>query len=117
MNELQKRVAQVVGVVLTLVGILGFFAGNNLLGFGINPLHNGVHFLTGLIGLWAGFASGGYAIKYNQWLGVVYFLVAILGFVAVSFMEKLLHVNFADNLLHLVLGIILAGVGFGVKDS
>ena len=118
MNDTLKILAQVVGVVLTVVGIVGFFTDGNLLVFGVNGLHNVVHLLTGVIGLWAGFSGGGdYAQQYNKWLGVVYVLVAVLGFVAVGFMETLLNVNMADNILHLVLGVVLAGVGFGMKSS
>ncbi len=117
MNGLQTTVARIVGIVLTLVGILGFFADGSLVGFGINPVHNVVHLVTGLIGLWAGFGASGYAMRYNQWLGIVYILVAVLGFVAMGFMETLLNINFADNLLHIVLGVVLAGVGFGMKDA
>lgn len=117
MANVQKTVAQIVGVVLTLVGLLGFFMGPNLFGFTVNGLHNVVHLVTGLIGLWAGFSKGGeYAQGYNKWLGVVYLLVAVLGFVAPALMVSLLNGNSADNFLHLVLGLVLAGVGFGAKN-
>ena len=115
--NVQKTLAQVVGVVLTLVGLLGFFMGDNLFGFAVNAPHNVVHLLSGLIGLWAGFSKGGeYAQAYNKWLCVVYILVAVLGFVAADFMASLLAINTADNFLHLVLGLVLAGVGFGAKS-
>lgn len=109
----QKLLTQVVGVVLTLAGVAGFFSGNSLLGFGINAAHNVVHLVTGLLGLWAGFGSGDYSVKYNQWLGIVYVLVAVLGFVGLL---GFLNVNAADNWLHLVIGVVLAGVGYGVKE-
>ena len=42
-RDLQQFLAQVVGAVLTLVGVAGFLTGGTLLIFGINPLHNVVH--------------------------------------------------------------------------
>lgn len=113
----QKILALVVGAVLTLVGVVGFFTGKTLLVFGINPLHNIVHVATGILGLSAGFSeSASYSVQYNKWLGVVYVIVAVLGFAAPDLMTSLLNVNVADNILHLVLGVVLAGVGFGAKS-
>ena len=110
-RDLQQLLAQVVGAVLTLVGVAGFLTGGTLLIFGINPLHNVVHLLSGVLGLAAGFyASGLWARSYNQRLGVVYLLVTVLGFVAPALAASLLAINSADNFLHLVLGIVLAGV-------
>lgn len=116
-KDTQKVLTQVVGVVLTLVGLVGFFTGETLLVFGINPLHNIVHLLTGVLGLAAGFSqSATYPMQYNRWLGVIYLIVALLGFVAPGLMTSLLNVNAADNILHLALGVVLAGVGFGAKS-
>jgi hypothetical protein len=115
---IQKTIAQVVGVVLTLVGVAGFFSGGSLFGFQVNALHNIVHLVTGLIGVWAGFTAGGvHSRAYNKWLGVVYIVVALLGFLAPGLMLSILAINTADNFLHLVIGVVLAGVGFGVKEE
>jgi hypothetical protein len=46
-----------------------------------------------------------------------YLLVTALGFVAPALTASLLAINPADNFLHLVLGIVLAGVGFGVPSK
>jgi len=116
-NETQKLLAQTVGVVLTLVGVAGFFVTDTLLIFGINPLHNVVHLASGVLGLVAGFyAAGKFSVDFNKWFGVVYLLVALLGFVGVGFVVNLLNINMADNWLHLALGLGLAGVGFGVGE-
>jgi glucose uptake protein GlcU len=111
----QQPLAQVVGAVLTLVGVAGFVTGGTLLIFGINALHNVVHLVSGVLGLAAGFYAGGqWARYYNQGFGVIYLLVTALGFVAPALTASLLAINSADNFLHLALGIVLAGVGFGV---
>ena len=112
----QQLLARAVGAVLTLVGVAGFFTGGMLLVFGINPLHNVVHLVTGVLGLTAGFSAGGQrARQYNQVLGVVYLLVTALGLAAPALTARLLAINPADNFLHLALGIVLTVVGFGVS--
>jgi len=118
MADIQKTLTQIAGVVLTLIGIIGFFIGDSLIGFGINTLHNIIHLLTGAIGLWAGFGkSVKNAIGYNEWAGITYIVLAVLGFVIPAQMEILFNINMADNLFHLVLGVVLSGVGFGVKSG
>ncbi|MBI3457005.1 MAG: DUF4383 domain-containing protein [Candidatus Rokubacteria bacterium] len=114
----QQPLAQVVGAVLTLVGVAGFFTGGTLLIFGINALHNVVHLVSGVLGLAAGFYTGGqWARYYNQGFGIIYLLVTALGFVAPALTASLLAINSADNFLHLALGLVLAGVGFGVLSK
>ena len=109
---MQKMLAQVVGVVLTVVGVAGFFVSDTLLGFGINTLHNLVHLVTGLLGVWVGFSANEYVKQYNSYLGIVYLLVGIVSLVTGEWLVALLNSNMADNVLHLVLGVVLAGVGF-----
>lgn len=102
--------AKVIGVVLLLVGILGFFMGDMVLGlFQVNTLHNLVHLVTGAIFAWAGFSSGAPVKKVNQWLGVIYVLVGVIGFFA---LQDLLMLNAADNWLHIVIGAISAYLGW-----
>jgi hypothetical protein len=103
-NELFGKV---IGAVLLLVGLAGFFVEGTLLGFGVNTLHNVVHLLTGALFLWGGL--GGPAKDLNKWLGVVYVLVAALGFAGLL---GFLNVNGADNWLHLVVGLLGAYLGF-----
>lgn len=117
----QVSTALLMGVVLALVGLLGYVlvgGEGQLLGlFGVNGLHNAFHVLSGLLGLLAGYAaSGRFADEYNQVMAAVYLLLFVLGLVFFGFMENLLNVNTADNLLHLGLGLVFAAVGFGLGD-
>jgi hypothetical protein len=105
----QQTWAKVIGVILLLVGVLGFFMGDSVFGFGVNALHNIVHLVTGAIFAWAGFAAGAPTKKVNTWLGVIYIVVGILGFFGVL---GFLNVNAADNWLHLAIGVISAGIGW-----
>jgi len=101
--------AKVIGVVLILVGLLGFFMGDNVFGFQVNLLHNLVHLITGVIFAWAGFSASAPVNKVNTWLGVIYLLVGIIGFFA---LQDLLALNTADNWLHIVIGVISAWIGW-----
>src|SRR3989338_8695210 len=82
--EVQKIYGKVLGVVLVLVGILGFVPGVTekglLLGiFGVNPVENVVHLLGGAAILW--FVSKGSAKTTNMYLGYVGLALAVLGFI------------------------------------
>lgn len=112
--------ATVAGAVLLLVGILGFF-NNPVLGlFPVNGLHNAVHLISGAIGIWAGIWGGVAASRwFNRIFGIVYLLVAILGFVSPGMTADLLSKGSdlgLDNWLHIVLGVVFAGVGFWGSD-
>ncbi len=116
--------ALLVGGVLTIAGIIGFFyessfdTGDSLTTdavFGIldvNGWHNVVHLVTGLLGL----AAVGYAARtYALVLGLVYVIVAIWGFAETEggfgVILDFLPVNTEDNVLHLALG--LTGLAAG----
>jgi hypothetical protein len=114
-----------VGAVLVIAGIIGFFyessfaTGDSLRSddvFGIlsvNGWHNVVHIAVGaLLLVCAGSAARGAAL----FVGVLYIVLCILGFIATSnsgigflaendTLFKLVPVNNEDNVLHLILGI------------
>src|ERR671923_1497635 len=115
--------ATVVGAVLTIAGIIGFFYSSSFGSpgdvdavFGIldvNGWHNVVHIATGALGLLA-FSAGAYAARsYALGLGAVYIVVAIWGFIVGDGDQILgfLPVNTEDNVLHLLIGI--AGLAAG----
>jgi hypothetical protein len=117
-----RIVAMVIGVVFLVIGILGLLfdtTGGNLLGFDVDLVHNLVHLLTGILGIAA--AMTGWSRRFNQIFGIIYLLIGLAGLIpAFYFGDRLLglmHVNAADNVLHLVVGIVATGVGFFVHDD
>ncbi len=113
--------ATLVGGVLVVAGIIGFFytssfgsPGNVDDVFGlldVNGWHNLVHIVTGAIGLLvAGYAARAYALG----LGFVYIVIAIWGFIIGSGESILgfIPINTADDFLHLILGLL--GIGAGI---
>lgn len=117
--------ALVIGLSLVVGGIAGFFYSASfstgdeiereaLLGIlDVNGWHNLVHIASGVLGL---AVAGSYfgARTYAIALGVVYLLIAALGFIAGDGDEilALIPVNTEDNVLHLLIGI--SGLGAGL---
>lgn len=120
-----KKTALILGVVFVLVGLLAWIpnplvgAGDNVL-FKTNTTHDLVHLLTGLLFiLLALFAESMIAMAFKIF-GVIYLLVAVLGFIMVpqgGAILGLIETNVADHLLHVVLGAIILALGFVVKGS
>jgi len=110
-----KTYAVVIGIVLTLVGIIGFFVKDpaGLMGLHFNTIHNVIHLATGLIGLGAGLGGGEKGGKgYAKVFGVIYTLVAILGFAGIAYVVNLLMLNTTYNVIHLVIGLLGLLAGF-----
>jgi hypothetical protein len=98
----------VVGVVgFFLTGLDGFFdhhTGEHLLWFEINPAHNIVHLLFGLLGLALVRRPRG-AEMFGWILGLGYLGALVYGLIAIDETWDFLSVNAADNWLHLVLAL------------
>lgn len=116
------------GAVFVLVGILGFipgittnvddmtFAGEDsgaeLLGiFQVSVLHNLVHLLLGIVGLWAA-RLWATARVYLLATGVVYLALFVYGMVIDRESDaNFVPLNSADDWLHLVLAVAMLAVG------
>jgi hypothetical protein len=114
-----RLAAIVIGIVFVLVGLLGF-VNNPVLGlFQVNPLHNLIHIISGVVLLAGAFSSLGSSMALKI-IGVVYALVAILGFFAVNadgMLLGLIPVNSADQWLHVVLAVVILVAAFGLPDD
>jgi Domain of unknown function (DUF4383) len=124
-----QAVALVFGVVYLLIGIIGFFItgfgnffGNangttpehmdTLLGFMINPMHNLVHILIGVVGIALSRSLSG-ARTYGWLLTVGYGAAFVYGLFAVHEDWDFLNLNWADNILHLVTAIVGVVIAVG----
>jgi Domain of unknown function (DUF4383) len=121
--------AGLIGGVLVVAGIIGFFYSASfgspgsvdaVLGIlAVNAWHNLVHILTGAIGL-AAFATGPRASRtYALVFGAVYIVVAIWGFIIGDGDSILgfIPVNTEDNVLHVILGVLGIGAGLASPDE
>lgn len=113
-----KTFALLFGVVFLLIGILGFVpavAPNEMLLniFHVNAAHNAVHLLTGIVALLCGMAGVGASKTFFKIFGVIYGLVAVLGFVVGDGMLLgLISNNLAVTWLHVGIAVVSLIIGF-----
>lgn len=117
-----KNLAWVLGIVFVAVGILGFVPGvtvnNHLLGiFEVDTVHNIIHLVTGLVFIWGALASAATTQMVFKVVGVVYAIVAVVGFVQGDTVLGLISTNMADHILHIVLAVVILYIGFGMKGE
>lgn len=130
-----QRASWYFGIIFILIGVLGFVPGITsnydvlyfsgytsealLLGiFQVSILHNIVHLLFGFLGLIMA-RSNSSARIYLIGGGVVYLLLFLFGLVVPHHSEgNFVPVNSADNWLHLILGVVMVGLGllFGSRS-
>ncbi len=112
-----KTASILIGLIFIAVGLLGFIS-NPIIGeaegaiFHADTLHNSVHIGSGVLFLIVGLAMPASAGTFLKVFGVVYFLLGVLGLINIGTtgMGKLLgilHVNGADNFLHVGLGLVI----------
>jgi hypothetical protein len=112
-----KTASLVIGLVFLAVGLLGFVP-NPIVGnshdaiFHADTVHNMVHIISGVLFVLVALAAPARAGLFLKVFGIVYLLLGIIGFVTIgdSGTTKLLgflHVNGADNYLHIGLGIVI----------
>ena len=115
-----KTIATLLGVVLLLVGIVGFVVGKpadpmtaNFIGTHLTFSHNIVHILTGALSLYFGLAgslSG--ARMFCIVFGIVYALLGVCGFLLGSGAERMLKIDdllmlgTMDHIVHILLGVL-----------
>ena len=119
--------ALVFGAVYVLIGLAGFivtgfddFAAKNyseeLILFPVNPLHNIVHLAVGA--LWLGSAARHQSAKaVNMLIGVVYALVAILGFAGALKFLAIEDAGSTDNFLHVATALLAIYFGSAGAES
>ena len=126
-----RQYATGMGAVFLLLGLAGFIGplvqGSNgqafytgsglLLGlFAIDSVHNLVHLLFGIGGLFAGMTSWSASRVYAQVTGVIYALLFVVGlFTAgqnVGLLGNMLLFNVADNVLHAAISLVSLYFGF-----
>ena len=111
-----RFVAVLFGIAFIFAGVAGFlpqFNPNGLL-FGyflVDPVHNAVHIASGVIAIMAATRIS-LTIWYFRIFGFAYLLTAIAGFWRNGDLF-IMHVNMADNILHIVIGLL--ALFFGLR--
>jgi len=122
-----KSAAYLFGIVFLAIGILGFVPSITtdvngmpmLLGiFHVNTLHNVVHLASGVVALLCGMSGAGASRTYFRIFGVIYALVAILGFYPDGTMILgMLSNNPAVTWLHVAIAVVSLFLGFGTSSE
>jgi hypothetical protein len=118
-----RTLAFLFGLAFIIAGVLGFFPsfapnGDLLHCFRVNPMHNIVHLITGIIALSVCFQSSHASKLFFQIFGSIYVLVGIIGFFYIDEnIFGLIANNMADVWLHLFIGAISLFIGFGIKEK
>lgn len=116
-----QRVATLSGILFLAVAAFGFasigrhsmmnMSSGMILGlFPVNSLHNVVHMLFGLWGVWAG-RSASRSVTYALGSGAAYLALAVCGMFT-PVLLGMVPIGGYDVVLHLVLAVGLAGAGF-----
>ncbi len=120
-----KTAALVIGLIFIAVGLLGF-VDNPIIGESENAIfhadrtHNLVHIISGVLFVLIALAAPGFASTFLILFGLVYLALGIIGMVTIGSegLTKLLgflHVNGADNYLHIALGVVILIAGFASR--
>ena len=108
-----KTVSWVLGVILVVLGVWGFFTGGaDVLGFlASNTLSNIIHVVIGVIVIaMAAKPSAGATLKT---VGIIYAILGLLGILGWNFIPA----ASATDWFYLVVGIIVAVIGFTSKEG
>ena len=117
-----KTASVLIGAVFIAVGILGFIS-NPIIGespdaiFHADTVHNAVHIVSGLLFIIIPLAKTGVTGSFMKLFGLIYFLLGLLGALNVGVNDEgalfgFLHVNDADNYLHIGLGVLIFAASF-----
>jgi Domain of unknown function (DUF4383) len=114
-----RMAAFALGIILIIAGVLGFIP-NPLVGpngiFLTNHMHDYVHVISGIFLLIGVYTALGPSLALKI-LGVVYAIIAVLGFVTMHGGDGMMFgiaMNRTDHWLHVVLAIVILGAGFGL---
>lgn len=106
-----KTYASVVGGVLLLLGVAGFLMKDLVGMIHFVPAQNIFHIASGVVGVYSGVRGKKLPIAFARVFGLVYTLVAILGFMHIGQLSPL-ELNATYNVVHLAVGLLGLAVGF-----
>ena len=113
-----KTVCKLLGVILLLVGILGFTHVLDSLGAHLSPAHNLVHIISGVIALYFGLSGSLSAAKgFCTIFGLVYLLLGIVGLAKGDLTIGPLMLGKVDHGIHLIVGALFLAGGLLTKKS
>jgi len=115
-----RILAVLIGIVLIFIGVAGFVPtftpdGKLFNYFTPSALHNIIHIITGVIAIMAA-TKESTARLYFQVVGIIYIAAAVWGFWKGGDLY-IMQVTLADNIFHVVFGVIALLIGFGKRSE
>ena len=111
-----KTVAKILGVILLLVGVLGFTHLLDSLGAHLSPIHNLIHIVSGVIALYFGLAgSMGGAKGFCTIFGLVYLFLGMVGLAKGDLILGPLMFGKVDHGIHIIVGAAFLAGGLLTK--
>lgn len=102
------------GIILLVLGVIGLFVGDTLIGLNSETLEDIIHLVAGLLLGWAGWRGGAaQASLWSKVFGVVFLVVGIVGlFNRTIFGIFSAGMGTSDNIVHLVYGVLGVWAGW-----
>jgi multisubunit Na+/H+ antiporter MnhG subunit len=110
-----KAYAGVVGVLFLLLGVIGFFMEELFGMIHFDLTHNIIHLVFGALGI-AAMRTDDNAVRFAKSIGVLYVALGLLGMVSPN-MFGLMHMENAENVIHLIIGVIGLYLGFTAAQT
>jgi len=110
-----KTSAIVFGIIFVVAGVWGFFSSPILGLFVADTVSSIIHVVVGIVLLVV--ASKPAAIVTLRTIGIVYIIFAIIGFMSGVSVLNIFVVNGAANWLYVILGVVIAVLGFSSKHE
>ena len=116
-----KTLATLLGIVLIIVGIAGFFR-TDLLGAHLGKAHNAIHIVTGVISFYFGMKSASAAKSFCIVFGIVYGLLGVVGYFVGTGPDHMLELpklalGTRDHIIHIALGVLYLIGGFTTRTA
>lgn len=116
-----KTIATLIGIVLIIVGIAGFFR-TDLLGAHLGKAHNAIHIVTGVLSFYFGMKSASAAKSFCIVFGIIYALLGVVGYFVGTGPEHMLELpklmlGTRDHIIHIAVGVLYLIGGLTTKTA
>ncbi len=110
-----KMLTWILAAAFIVLGIVGFVQNPALGLFEVDTVHNIIHLASGIVAIIAVLSGESYARLFLIVFGIVYALVAVIGFANNGDILGFFDTNRSDDYLHTAIALACLAVGFGKR--